>query len=286
MFWIWFFSIAGIVAVACLLRGFYEPHMLRVNTCTIPVRELPESFDGVRIVHLSDMHACSFGEKNSRLTDLVRKENPDYIFATGDFISRSQGEYQDFLEFLDGLDDLCPVIFSLGNHESWIEQTSPQILRKFLSELEKRSVIILDDNFVTLERDGHGIQVYGLTPERGNRYQTVTMDEQKLFHKLGKCPARKLVLLLAHEPQFFSYYAKWGAGAVFSGHVHGGIVRLPLLGGVLSPDSGLFPKYDGGVYQAEGCTMLVNRGLGCSHIRFRLFNVPEIVTVTLKSENN
>lgn len=283
MFWYYFFIIIGIAALACLVRGFYEPQLLRANSCAITVEKLPESFDGVRIVHLSDMHACSFGAKNSRLAKMVRDEHPDYIFATGDFINRSKAAYEDFLELLDGCAGLCPIIFSLGNHESWIGKSSPKLLQDFLQELEQRGVIILDDGFTVLERENASVAVFGLTPERGERHRTVKMDESKLKEKLGACPKESAVLLLAHEPQFFPHYAHWGAGAVFSGHVHGGIVRLPFVGGVLSPDHGLFPKYYGGVYQTDRSVMLVSRGLGCSHLRFRLFNVPELVTVTLKA---
>lgn len=282
LFWIYFWVIIGIIAFICLLRGFSEPYMLCSNSCTITVNKLPDSFDGVRIVHLSDMHACSFGKDNSTLSEMVRREHPDYIFATGDFISRSRGAYQDFLKFLDGCKGLCPVIFSFGNHESWIGKTSPRILQEFLKELEQRGVIILNDGFVTLCKGDSSIAVFGLTPERGDKYQTVKMDEKKITEKLGKCPIGQSVLLLAHEPQFFSDYARWGAQAVFSGHVHGGIVRLPFIGGILSSDHGLFPQYDGGIYHIDSSVMLVSRGLGCSHVRFRLFNKPEIMIVTLK----
>lgn len=88
-------------------------------------------------------------------------------------------------------------------------------------------------------------------------------------------------ILLAHNPNYFPVYARWGADLTFSGHIHGGMIRLPFVGGLLSPETLLFPKYDGGSYQIEDKTMILSRGLGRGSMGLRLFNSPEIVTVTL-----
>ena len=78
---------------------------------------------------------------------------------------------------------------------------------------------------------------------------------------------------------YFDYYAKWGADLVLSGHVHGGLLRLPIIGGVISPQIKLFPKYTGGLYKLNKAVMIVSRGLGTHTIRFRFFNPPELVVV-------
>ena len=88
-------------------------------------------------------------------------------------------------------------------------------------------------------------------------------------------------ILLAHNPNYFPVYARWGADLTFSGHIHGGMIRLPLVGGLLSPETLLFPKYDGGSYQIDDKTMILSRGLGRGSMGLRLFNPPEIVTVIL-----
>lgn len=280
--WISVLLAGGLAGCACLGRGFYEPHLLGVNTCRVAVQHLPDSFAGARILHLSDLHASAFGEKNKRMTALVREHQPDYIFATGDFINRNRGVYQGFLDFLDGIHGLCPVYFSLGNHESWIGTRDPALLHTFINALEKRGVIVLNDCGATLRRGGECIQIYGLTPERGKNYETVEMDLARITRKLGKAPKGRIIILLAHEPQFFPAYAGWGADLVLSGHFHGGIIRLPILGGVVSPDAGFFPRYDAGLYYENKSAMYVNRGLGCSHVKFRLWNAPEMVLLTLE----
>lgn len=274
-------AICAVAGGACLARGFCEPYMLRATDCRVAVKGLPNSLVGKRVLHLSDLHASAFGRKNMRLVALTLEQKPDYIFATGDFISRSRGAYQGFLDFLDGISGLCPVYFSLGNHEGWIGKQKPELLKAFLDELKKRGVTVLNDEGVELY-GVQGVYIYGLTPERGEDYKTVEMDCKKITEKLGDAPKNASVILLAHEPQFFNSYAEWGANFVLSGHFHGGIIRLPLLGGFVSPDVGLFPAHDGGVYYENNSVMCVSRGLGCSHMNFRFCNVPEAVSVTLE----
>lgn len=115
-------AIGGAAGAACLARGFCEPYMLRVNARHVAVKGLPDAFVGKKLLHLSDLHASAFGKNNERLVRLTLEQKPDYILATGDFISRSRGAYQGFLDFLDGIRGLCPVYFSLGNHECWIKR--------------------------------------------------------------------------------------------------------------------------------------------------------------------
>ena len=109
------------------------------------------------------------------------------------------------------------------------------------------------------------------------------MEASYLEDTLGKSDIRKCNLLIAHNPDYFSEYAKWGADLTLSGHVHGGIMRLPWLGGVLSPSYRLFPKYDGGVFRENGAIMLLGRGMGSHTIPLRFFNPAQLYEVTLKS---
>ena len=103
-------------------------------------------------------------------------------------------------------------------------------------------------------------------------------------HLVGKANRDRFQILLAHNPVYFEEYARWGADLVLSGHVHGGIVRLPFLGGVISPAFTLFPKYDGGKFERGDSTMLLGRGLGTHTLPVRMWNPGEIVLVTLLPE--
>ena len=87
-------------------------------------------------------------------------------------------------------------------------------------------------------------------------------------------------ILLSHNPLYYPAYRDWGADLTLSGHIHGGIIRIPGLGGLLSPDLTLFPRYDGGHFTERGKHLIVSRGLG-NHFLVRVMNPPEIGVITL-----
>ena len=71
---------------------------------------------------------------------------------------------------------------------------------------------------------------------------------------------------------------------IFSGHVHGGMIRLPFIGGVISPNRTLFPEYDSGIYQYNGAKLVVSRGMSRGQTGIRVFNQPELVVLELKNK--
>ena len=121
-------------------------------------------------------------------------------------------------------------------------------------------------------------------------YSRADADKEYIIKKetitklLGTPNKDEYNILLMHTPTFFEAYEDWGADLILSGHIHGGLIRLPFVGGVFSPDRKLFPKYCYGKYELDNSTMIVSGGLSRGETGFRLFNRPEIVTITLKSE--
>ena len=105
-----------------------------------------------------------------------------------------------------------------------------------------------------------------------------------LSDQLGQCDSGLFTIMLAHNPEYFPVYAEWGADLVLSGHIHGGIARLPVLGGVLSPSLQPFPRYDAGEFIWKGSHMVLSRGLGLHHIKLRFFNCPEISAIRIICE--
>ena len=113
-------------------------------------------------------------------------------------------------------------------------------------------------------------------------FKQKNMAEGYLESLVGKNDRNLCNLLIAHNPDYFPEYVKWGANLVLSGHVHGGIMRLPVFGGVISPSYRLFPKYDGGIFRENGAVMLLGRGMGSHTLPFRFFNPAQLYAVTLK----
>jgi predicted MPP superfamily phosphohydrolase len=90
-------------------------------------------------------------------------------------------------------------------------------------------------------------------------------------------------ILLSHRPELFDLYSDNDMDLIFAGHAHGGQFRIPFIGGLVAPDQGLVPEFTSGSYTQNSSTMFVSRGLGNSIVPIRIFNRPEIVVVTLKS---
>ncbi|MCR4639963.1 metallophosphoesterase [Ruminococcus sp.] len=229
---------------------------------------------GIRIVHLSDLHKRHFGEGNSRLCRKVRAEKPDIIIFSGDLVSRSIITLSNAEAALRELCEIAPVYMIYGNHEQSI---SEEMRGELEAMFERNKQIMLKNQHTTVNIRGRVLKIYGLMEHYGvykknGSYRDLdVIDKAYVEDKLGKCPDGE-VLLIAHNPFFGKAYAEWGADYTFSGHVHGGIVRLFGVA-MLSPERKFFPEYSKGVYDFGGKKLLVSAGLG----KLRLFCPPEIV---------
>lgn len=228
----------------------------------------------IKIAHISDVHKRRFGKNNSRICRLIRRENPDIVFITGDLVSRKERNFSTAENMLAGLCEIAPVYMIYGNHE----QTLPAEMKKeFLKVIRRTGVKILANNSAETEINGRKLHIFGLAESHrvyrnGRSYRNLAeITSGEMNNLLGQCPDGETILL-AHNPFFAEAYSQWGAEYTLSGHVHGGVIRI-FGKGILSPERKLFPPYSKGVYEIDGMKLLVSGGLG----KFRLFNPPEIV---------
>lgn len=241
-----------------------------------------------RFVMLSDLHNKQYGAGNEKLLAAVRRAEPEGILIAGDMLtSQSSGYVRPALELVKALAQDYPVYYGFGNHEYRMETEPERYGRGFAAyrkELEEAGVVFLENESVLLPEAG--IRVWGL--QLGREYykkcRRISMEASVLNRLMGRPEEGVFHILLAHNPEYFPAYAGWGADLVLSGHVHGGIMRLPVLGGVLSPSFQVFPKYDGGLFQEGGSRMILGRGLGSHTIPIRIFNPGELVVVGLQAE--
>ncbi len=245
-------------------------------------KKLPEKFNGFKVLHISDLHNKNYGE---RLINKIKKINPDIIVITGDLIDRRKTMINTAADFIDGIVKIAPTYYVSGNHEQ---------LSKHFDELKtvlhKSNVIIMDNSYATLYKDGFSIGLIGIADPAINFGKKTYLKENNFSYvrdnitKLIKDINTDFNVLLSHRPELFSVYNELKIDLVFSGHAHGGQIRIPFVGGVLSPNQGFFPKYSEGMHSEGATSIVVSRGLGNSVFPFRIFNRPELVLVTLKSE--
>ncbi|MCM1193093.1 MAG: metallophosphoesterase [Butyrivibrio sp.] len=243
----------------------------------------------VRAVVLADLHNKCYGKGNRMLLEAIREQKPDMILIAGDILTARPGKSPEpAIHFLCELSKEFPVYYGNGNHEYRLK-LYPQIYGSMAEEygqaLADMGIHPLVNSHVKLEDSG--IKVYGAEIEKHyyKRFTRSRMEKEYLDQLLGIPDNGRYTVLLAHNPDYFPQYARWGADLTVSGHVHGGVIRVPLLGrGVISPGLRLFPKYDGGIFKEDEAVMLLSRGLGMHTIPVRLFNPGELWVVDFGPE--
>lgn len=239
-------------------------------------------------VLLADLHGKQYGRDNAKLIEAIERISPDSVMCGGDMITARAGKKTDTaVTFLSKLSEKYPVYYGIGNHEYRMKiypQDYGNQYGTYMGELRKRGIKVLENTSVEVR--GTPITVNGAMIARRfyHRFKTSHMEPEYLKQLLDKRQEERYTILLAHNPDYLKQYADWGADMVLSGHVHGGIMRLPLLGGVISPKCTFFPKYDGGVFREKSSTMVLSRGLGMHTIPIRIFNPGELVVVHLLPE--
>ena len=289
--------LAGILFLCFLLLcSEYERKHFKLRRCEIDSDKLPDVFDGYRFVFLSDLHSNSFGKNNEHLIRAIENEAPDAILAGGDMMIGKRKKHITVPVPLRLLRELCkkgyPVYHGLGNHELRMKEEQKYYdyeYAAYQSILELCGVRFLDNETVRIERDGkHILLTCGLTLPRKyyKKLGKEPMEPDFLDQTLGQGSTGDYRILMAHSPLYFPEYVKWGADLVLSGHFHGGTIRLPFLGGLMTPNYMFFPKYDRGRYEFENSVMLLSGGLGTHSINIRLNNRPELYVITLRRKKH
>ena len=252
---------------------------LMINTITVLDSQIPSEFTGFRIAQVSDLHNAEFGEENAHLLNLLSESQPDIITITGDLVDAQHTDINTALSFAEKADRIAPVYYVTGNHEASLPQ-----YEELKTGLEVAGVTVLEDKAIQLERNGSFVTLIGLSDPnftiKSNIFDEVPVMISTKLNDLMEDKAG-YTILLSHRPELFDTYVSCGVDLVLSGHAHGGQFRLPLIGGLVAPNQGFFPKYDAGLYTNGGTNMVVSRGLGNSIIPLRFNNRPEIVLVEL-----
>lgn len=240
-------------------------------------------------VVLADLHNKVYGRNHKKLLKAIEKEHPVAVLIAGDLLTAKPGKPLSIaLDLLEQLVKKYPIYYGMGNHETRLF-LYPQVYGTMGEEYEK-GLKKIGISFLRNESKklGEEVVITGLDLKRDfyKRLKKTVMPPEYLTNTLGEASQKKYQILLAHNPDYFEEYSIWGADLVLSGHVHGGMVRIPFLGGVISPALRLFPKYDGGQFFYKKSSMILSRGLGMHTIPVRIFNPGELVVVKLLPENH
>ncbi len=262
----------GILIVA---KGLDE--RLETTHYIIESEEIPEDFDGFRIVQISDYHASYI----PGVADEIRSENPDIIVSTGDLVD-DKGSYEPGIRLCEKLLNIAPVYTVTGNHDLRRPDYS-----RFQRALDATGAVTLHDESMVIRRGESSIILSGIDDPFSEDGKTIDQNINTSINSIT--PTEQYHILLFHRANHMDLLKDKGFDLVLAGHMHGGQLRFPNGRGICNPKSSwasntsfLFPKYFAGHYRYNKMNMIVNRGLGNPMIIPRLFNRPEITVIILK----
>ena len=270
--------------IILLIFGYWQNNDLVLSEIACSSEKIDQAFDGFKILQVSDLHNTYFGDKQQRLIEAATKSQPDIIVITGDLLDSRHDDIEGAIDFARAAVDIAPTYFVTGNHEAASNQ-----YQQLLQELDDAGVFLLDNQQIFIERGDSRLTLVGVADPLFATIEQLAQEGdyyQQTLDNLLAAGGDNFSIVLAHRPEDFALYVKSGADLVFCGHAHGGQVRIPLIGGVYSPGQGLWPEYTSGFYSEENTTMVVSRGLGNSLFPIRVFNRPQLLLLTLHSEDS
>lgn len=246
-----------------------------VSHYQIKSTKISNKYNNYKIMLLTDLHNRDITNK---LVKIVNDENPDIIVMSGDMINEKVEGFDNFFKLCEKLKDKT-IYYVFGNHE---ENMSDEKQNEFINKIkDKTNVILLNNDKLELEDN---FNIYGFS-HQVKYYLASTkekIDIKYIEDRIGKIDTNEFNLLISHDPLLYDLYSEYGFDVVLSGHLHGGIINIPFIGGLLSPDFTFFPKYYKGVNKIEDTSLVISRGLGYGYIiPIRMFNRAEVVIINL-----
>ncbi len=276
-------SIAGVggtlLGGATLYGALIEPQRLQVRHYTLPIRGLPPALNGLRLIHVTDTHYGPFISL-AYLESAVAQVNAlegDAVLLTGDYVHRSGKAIEPGIELLQHLESRFGAVAVMGNHEHWegVERCREVFKRIAIPVIENAHVFLGAEGLHNDVSRADSICIAGV----GDLWE----GEVSLDKALADVPGTMPRLLLSHNPDVAERVEPaHRIDAMFSGHTHGGQVRVPLIGPQAIP-SRYGQKYMGGLCNGPHCPVIVTRGIGLAGIPIRLGVPPEIGVIRLES---
>lgn len=263
---------AGVVLAALAVWALWTG--LTVRTYTLETAKLTQP---VRLLLLTDLHSTIHGSEQQPLINLVRAQAPDAILLAGD-IADDEVPHRGTELLLEAVAGEYPCFYVTGNHEFWAEDTA-----EILALLRRHGVTVLAGTWSDLTVRGQTLRLFGVDDPEVDK--TAPGAPGAWLTQWEVCRAGleegTFSILLSHRPELTDLYRSSGFDLIVSGHAHGGQVRIPLLlNGLYAPNQGFFPRYAGGLYDLDGTSLVVSRGLSISRLP-RVFNPPEVVVIDL-----
>ena len=275
-----------------LLLGFFmecrrELKYFVVNKMAVEFSKLNMRED-MKVVILSDLHGKIYGNNNDILLESIKKEKPDVILISGDMLVGKIGEeHKDTVSFCTRLPKIAPCYYSLGNHEQRMKEDTylygENAFKDYKKKLVSAGIHFIENDHLEVDFKGQTVSIYGLElpMDTYKKFKKIVVTKEDVRKCIGKADEGKFNILLAHNPSYMEAYKEWGADMIISGHLHGGLIRLPFIGAVITPQMHLFPKYSGEITLEDGKCIVVSKGLGTHTFNIRFLNQAEVISIRI-----
>lgn len=284
------FIVIGFVVVASLLTRSYVERK-KIEICRYNVKSSKIN-SKLRIIMLADLHSKDYGNGNQKLIEMIKEESPDIILIAGDmFVGSRKDDCQVAMSIISQLTNIAPVFYGLGNHEDrvkdYIDEWTESKYHWYATQIKAMGVTILDNQSQLICINGESINLTGLTAPREyfEKFNHTIMPVDLISQLVGDSNREVYQILIAHNPVHLESYISWGADLTVSGHLHGGIIRLPFLGGIITPQVKVLPRFSAGRYEMDGRVGIISRGLGEHTVNIRFGNLPELSVIELEGTN-
>jgi len=278
-----------------------------ITPYTIESSKIPSAFHDYKIIQLTDVHSIRTDRAINSMIHSIKEQEPNLIVITGDLVDARyyssessrfrQGEIKQVeektIQFVKELTEIADVYYIYGNHEIMLLDDPEN--NSFKVAVQELGVKIINNQVETIRAGESEIHFVGIqdpsTLYKSKKYANVGNTHKEridyiLEDILVEVEDESFTILLSHRPEYFDVYAAYPIDLALTGHTHGGIIRIPGIGGLYANPQGWFPKYSSGLYSTAATQMIVGRGIVNTIIPIRIMNPPEIVSITLKNNGN
>ncbi len=277
-----------IFIIIITIISIIEIRKLNITNYTISNGKIPKEFNGYKLILMSDLHNCFYSV--DKIIQIIKEEQPNGVIVAGDMVVFGDKEKNNNIksfELLRSISKYADIYFAPGNHEmAYMVKKSEEWLEYEKHLIAEDNIYYLDNKKIEISLGNSKIIIYGLHLTNGyyKRFVKKHLNNDEISRLLGNLDKNEYNILIAHNPDYFNEYSSWGADLVLSGHNHGGLMKLPFIGGVISPRLRLFPKYDYGMFNEYDSTLILSGGLGVHSLKIRVNNRPELVIINLSKE--
>ena len=273
------FSIICLLLILCGIYFYFENTTLEVSTYQIATNKIPNEFNNYKIIQISDFHNNTSSKLTKKIVEKIKNQKPNIIVITGDLIDSTKTNVDIAIDMIKEIIEIAPIYYVTGNHEARTNEYD-----NLKSQMIELGVKILENEAQEIQLNNSTINILGINDPSFNKERDI-LDSEIVKSNMENIQYNKdnFTILLSHRPEVFKIYVEKNIDLVFTGHAHGGQIRLPFIGGIIAPNQGTFPEYTDGIYREKDTTMVVSRGIGNSIIPFRVNNRPELIIVELKS---